>query len=150
MELRSFHPTDEESIRRTLAAESWTLEQIEGQLQVIREMAKSDTGLVAVAENEDRFSGFLSAQLYSWNRLIQIHGLAVVPGSRGQGIGSLLLGAAARFARVTGARGVYVDTPVDNEAARAFYNANGYAAAYEMPRYYSDELDGVTYTNFFG
>ena len=132
-----------------LTVESWTSDQIEGQLQAIRRLATSDTGLAVVAENKEGFSGFLSVEFYRWNRLTQIHGLAVVPGSRRRGIGSLLVSAAERFSRSTGARGVYVDTPVNNEPARAFYEAIGYAAAYEMPRYYSDELDGVTYTRFF-
>jgi hypothetical protein len=44
---------------------------------------------------------------------------------------------------------VYVDTPVDNEAGRAFYVACGYAEDYRMTRYYADDLDGVTYVKFF-
>jgi ribosomal protein S18 acetylase RimI-like enzyme len=44
---------------------------------------------------------------------------------------------------------LYVDTPVDNEAGRAFYAAIGYTEAYVMPRYYSEALDGVTFMKFF-
>ncbi|HEX7998541.1 MAG TPA: hypothetical protein VF528_09135 [Pyrinomonadaceae bacterium] len=36
-----------------------------------------------------------------------------------------------------------------NRKGRAFYEAIGYSHGYEMPRYYEDNLDGVTYQKFF-
>jgi ribosomal protein S18 acetylase RimI-like enzyme len=60
-----------------------------------------------------------------------------------------LLEAAEAFARDRDCRGVYVDTPVDNEAGRGFYEARGYREDYRMSRYYADDLDGVTYVKFF-
>jgi hypothetical protein len=32
---------------------------------------------------------------------------------------------------------------------RKFYEATGYQLGYVMPRYYEDQLDGVTYQKFF-
>lgn len=149
MELRDLRETDEAAIREALAAERWTEDQIEGQIAAVRALARSDAGVVVVADEADSFAGFVSAQFYGWNRLVQIHGLAVTSDKTRQGIGTRLLEAAEGFARGNVARGVYVDTPMNNEATRAFYNANGYSEAYRMPRYYSDEVDGVTFTKFF-
>ena len=50
---------------------------------------------------------------------------------------------------VRDARGIYVDTPTLNRKGRDFYEAVGYSFGYEMPRYYEDNLDGVTYQKFF-
>jgi ribosomal protein S18 acetylase RimI-like enzyme len=33
--------------------------------------------------------------------------------------------------------------------ARGFYDARGFTEAYRMPRYYADDVDGVTYAKFF-
>lgn len=149
MELRDLRPGDEAGIGKTLAGAGWTADQIEGQLDALKELCTSEIGFVAVAHDEGSLCGFVSAQLYGWNRLVQIHGLAVASDRRRQGVGAGLVEAAEEFAMERKARGVYVDTPVDNEAARAFYKAIGYSEAYRMPRYYSDEVDGVTFTKFF-
>ena len=149
MELRDVNSTDEGSIRSTLAAEGWSQDQIEGQLAAVRALSASEMGFVAVADDEGSFSGFVSAQFYGWNGLAQIHGLAVASQRKRRGIASRLIGKAEEFARSLGARGVYIDTPVDNKAARAFYTAVGYSEAYRMPRYYTDELDGVAFAKFF-
>lgn len=149
MELRELRATDEAAIRDRLAAEAWTQDQIEGQIEAVRALARSDAGFALVADERGSFAGFIAAELYGWNRLVQIHGLTVVGPRKGQGVGSRLVEELEKWAAFMGARGAYVDTPVDNEAARAFYKAKGYSEAYRMPRYYSDDLDGVTYTKFF-
>jgi len=94
--------------------------------------------------------GFIYIQFYEWNRLAQIQGLAVDPRYHRQGIASLLVERAEEFAKEKKARGIYVDTPTLNERGRKFYEALGYRFGYEMPRYYEDGLDGVTYQKFFG
>lgn len=149
MELTSIEAALEATIRKALAAEGWTEAQIEGQLAACQSLAGATDGFVAVVAEGDVHSGFVTAQFYPWNRLTQIHGLAVMSESRRHGIASCFVREVEGFARSKGARGLYVDTPVNNEAARAFYRANGFAEAYRMPRYYSDELDGVTFTKFF-
>lgn len=94
--------------------------------------------------------GFVYVQFYEWNRLAQIQGLAVDPSYQRRGIAAELVKKAEGFAREKGARGVYVDTPTLNRKGRDFYEAIGYSFGYEMPRYYEDNLDGVTYQKFFG
>jgi|ERR1044071_3129639 ribosomal protein S18 acetylase RimI-like enzyme len=93
--------------------------------------------------------GFIYIQCHEWNRLAQIQGLAVDPHYQRRGIASMLVERAERFAKERQARGVYVDTPTLNQRGRSFYEALGYSYGYEMPRYYEDGLDGVTYQKFF-
>jgi ribosomal protein S18 acetylase RimI-like enzyme len=93
--------------------------------------------------------GFMFVQHYAWNQLAQIQGLFVDPSYHRQRIATALVNRAETFARERGARGIYVDTPVPNERGRKFYEAIGYTLGYIMPRYYEDNLDGVTYQKFF-
>lgn len=105
---------------------------------------------VYIATVGDSVVGFVYVQFYEWNRLAQIQGLAVDPNYQRQGVATELVKNAERFGREKGARGVYVDTPTLNRKGRDFYEAIGYSYGYEMPRYYEDNLDGVTYQKFFG
>lgn len=93
--------------------------------------------------------GFVFVELHIWNMLAQVQGLAVHPGYHRLGIATQLVQLAERFAIAKRARGIYVDTPVDNMRGRSFYEAIGYRLGYVMPRYYEDTLDGVTYQKFF-
>jgi ribosomal protein S18 acetylase RimI-like enzyme len=148
MELRDFKGSDEAAIREALQNEGWTAAQIEGQIEAINELASADVGYVAVADDSG-FAGFVSAEVHRWNRLAQIQGLAVVGERRRQGIAARMVEGAEGFARAAGARGIYVDTPANNDGAGSFYMAAGYVEAYRMPRYYADDLDGITYIKFF-
>ena len=104
---------------------------------------------VYLATADDSAVGFVYVQFYAWNRLAQIQGLAVDPRYQRRGIAAALVKKAEQFAREKGARGIYVDTPTLNRKGRDFYEAIGYLFGYEMPRYYEENLDGVTYQKFF-
>ncbi len=93
--------------------------------------------------------GFIYIQFHEWNCLAQIQFLAVDPQYHRQGIASMLIERGEKFAKEKKARGIYVDTPTLNQRGRSFYEAIGYSYGYEMPRYYEDNLDGVTYQYFF-
>ena len=93
--------------------------------------------------------GFIYVRLHTWNQLAQIEGLAVDVSHQRKGLASELVKRAERWAREKRARGIYVDTPTLNSKGRGFYEAIGYKFGYEMPRYYEDSLDGVTYQKFF-
>jgi len=110
----------------------------------------TETYGVYVALVDEAMVGFVYVQFHEWNRLAQIQGLAVDPRFHRQGIASMLMKRAEEFAKEKNARGIYVDTPTLNQIARSFYEAVGYRYGYEMPKYYEDELDGVTYQKFFG
>jgi len=105
---------------------------------------------VYVALMDSALAGFIYVQYHEWNQLAQIQGLAVDPQYHRRGIASMLVERGERFAKEKKARGMYVDTPTLNERGRSFYESVGYRYGYEMPRYYEDTLDGITYQKFFG
>jgi ribosomal protein S18 acetylase RimI-like enzyme len=104
---------------------------------------------VCVSEVENRSGGFLCVEYRGWNRLGQVHGLAVKPALNRRGIVSELVRRAEGFVRAEGGRGLYADTPVTNETGRRCYEALGFRQAYVMPAYYDVGLDGVTYLKLF-
>ena len=147
--LRPFTAADLPALRAVLAAIGWAPQYVQGQLDSLPVFSANPHARVLVAAAGDQVVGFVTVLFAAWNRLAQVHGLAVTPSHQRQGQASALLAAAEAFARGLGARGVFVDTPVDNTTARAFYLANGYREAYVMPEYYAEGLDGVTYLKLF-
>lgn len=129
----------------------WEERFVTGQLHSIAGLAADAEGarvLVALAGHPagaEQLVGFITVQVYAWNGLAQIHGLAVAPELRRRGAGRTLVERVEGFARERGARGLYVDTPAGNTRGRAFYEAVGFTFAYRMPEYYGPGDDGVTY-----
>ena len=145
-----YAPGYQSSIRAILAKIGWAEQYIAAAEQNMRSLSldKENYG-VYLAVSGERAVGFLYVQLYAWNRLCQIHGLAVDVDFHRRGIASALVARAEQFARSKQARGLYVDTPVNNTRGRKFYEAIGYQFGYLMPQYYEAGLDGVTYQKFF-
>ena len=143
-----------EGARDVLAKNGWEERYVAGQLEAL-DILSTDTlpgtrGRVYVHEAEEGpVGGFVSVEFRRWNRLGQLHGLAVDPRLKRQGIASALVGWAEEFVQREDGRGLYADTPVTNGIARAFYEALGYWRAYVMPEYYGEGLDGVTYLKIF-
>jgi ribosomal protein S18 acetylase RimI-like enzyme len=148
--ITSYSPAHQSAIRQILERIGWA-EQYILAAERNAEAFSQDRSVygVFIAAVGSSVVGFIYAQFYEWNRLAQIQGLAVDPGYHRQGVASKLVKNAERFARERGARGIYVDTPTLNQRGRNFYEAIGYSYGYEMPRYYEDNLDGVTYQKFF-
>jgi ribosomal protein S18 acetylase RimI-like enzyme len=139
------------AIRRILERIGWAEQYIVAAEQNAKDFSQNREAYgVYIAIVDGSAVGFVYVQFYEWNRLAQIQGLAVDPSYQRQGIAAELVKKAERFAREKGARGMYVDTPTLNRRGRDFYEAIGYSYGYEMPRYYEDNLDGVTYQKFFG
>ncbi|MDQ4127469.1 MAG: GNAT family N-acetyltransferase [Actinomycetota bacterium] len=147
-------------IEWVLVGNGWERRYVAGQLAAIDELTTRSRpgvlGAVFVAvtgepENPGQRAvcGFVSVEFREWNRLGQLQGLAVAPGSKRRGVASALVLNAESFVRDLSGRGLYVDTPETNEAAQGFYRAVGYGLAYTMPDYYDDGLDGVTYLKLF-
>ena len=138
------------SIRRILEKIGWAEQYISSAEQNMQALSQDKEKYgVYVAVLGNGAVGFLYVQHYAWNQLCQIHGLAVDPEVQRQGIASVLVSRAEWFAHSKKARGIYVDTPTSNTGGRKFYETIGYQLGYIMPRYYEDELDGVTYQKFF-
>ncbi|RPI90302.1 MAG: GNAT family N-acetyltransferase [Chloroflexi bacterium] len=138
------------SIRMILVKIGWAEQYVSAAEQNMQGLSRDKENYgVYVAAAGEMAAGFLYVQYYAWNQLCQIHGLAVAPEFQRQGIAGALVRRAEAFARWKRARGIYVDTPTSNTGGRKFYEAMGYQLGYSMPRYYEDQLDGVTYQKFF-
>jgi ribosomal protein S18 acetylase RimI-like enzyme len=149
-EIVDHSPEYQSSIRKILAKIGWAEQYVSSAEQNMHNLAQDRENYgVYLAVADGAAVGFLYVQYYAWNQLCQIQGLAVDPDFHRQGIASALVVRAEEFARFKRSRGIYVDTPTKNTRGRKFYEAIGYQFGYEMPRYYEDELDGVTYQKFF-
>ncbi len=147
--IEPYQAADRPAIRQILEAIGWDEHYIVSFEQAAEHFAQRADAAVYLARLDETHVGFLFVQFYAWNRLCQIHGLAVHPAFQRRGVASALVAQAEAYARACGARGIYVDTPVTNAGGRRFYEAVGYQLGYIMPRYYNDALDGVTYQKFF-
>lgn len=147
--IRSFDQSDMKDIADILRKIGWASQYVEGQQRYINKLIHDDEGNVYVSDKDGQVDGFIQVHHYLWNQLSSVPGLVVSPDYHRQGIGGDLMAYIEKESQIRGNRGVYVDTPVDNHEARAFYKAQGYAEGYIMPRYYEDGLDGVTYQKFF-
>ena len=146
----AFRPEHRPAIRELLVEHGWEEPWVEGQLGALdwfSEEPVEGRAFTALAHREP--AGFVSVRFHHWNRLAQIHGLAVRGDLHRLGIASALVAEAERASREWGARGMYVDTPTTNAAGRALYEALGFHEAYTMPRYYGRGVDGITYQRFF-
>lgn len=66
--------------------------------------------------------------------VLSVNGLAVAPGARGRGIGSILLSAATDEARRRGARKIRLHVHATNVPARRLYERHGYVVEGNHPR----------------
>ena len=146
----NYSPNYQSSIRAILTKIGWAEPYIASAEQNMQTLSQDkETYGTYVAVVNEAAAGFLYVQYYAWNQLCQIHGLAVDPEFQCHGIASALVGRAEDFARTKKARGIYVDMPTLNRGGRKFYETIGFQLGYIMPRYYEDQLDGVTYQKFF-
>lgn len=149
--ITDYSPAHHGAIRQILERIGWAEQYVAAAERNAVEFSQNREiyGVYIATADDGSVVGFVYVQFYEWNRLAQIQGLAVDPRYQRQGIAAELVRRAEQFARGKGARGIYVDTPTLNRKGRDFYEAIGYCFGYEMPRYYEDELDGVTYQKFF-
>lgn len=68
--------------------------------------------------------------------------VAVDPGQRGRGTGSLLLAELHRTARAQGGDSIMLEVREDNHAARHLYSGTGYQVVHRRPGYYRTAGDG--------
>ena len=96
--------------------------------------------LKVVAVEQDRVVGYLVV----WGgECAHVANLAVAPGSRRRGIGSLLMARAEEFAGCSGADMVVLEVRESNTAARAFYSQRGYDEIDLRLGYYENGEDAV-------
>lgn len=145
----TYNASHEASVRSIMAQLGWNERYVSAQLWNLKAHSQSTEADVILGQVEGDIAAFIVVQHNAWNRLSQVLGLAVAPAFRRQGLAGTLMQKAEASAQGRGQRGIYVDSPVENQAGRALYRAQGYTEAYTMPQYYAVGADGVTYLKFF-
>jgi ribosomal protein S18 acetylase RimI-like enzyme len=97
-----------------------------------------------VAEDNEELAGFGEVVFEPWNRRAIIAHLYVSPSSRGLGIGSALLEALDRRARISGARCLWLETQNVNYPAIQFYRRSGFRLCGLDDTLYDPERDPTT------
>ena len=149
MQTVAYRTTFASEIAELLKRIGWEDRFVRGQVENLNSSRLDpNTKSLAVLE-AGRLIAYVTATLYECNSLARIHGLAVDPDYRRRRLAAGLVTAIEEFTRQRGGRGVYVDTPVDNEPAIKLYESCGFSLDYRMTAYYGDGLDGVTLVKFF-
>ncbi|MGO0062718.1 N-acetyltransferase family protein [Brevibacillus fluminis] len=103
---------------------------VEAARNFLFERITNDESVIFIGVEDGRYLGF--TQLYPSfsslfiKRLWILNDLFVTAESRGKGLGKLLLDAAVQLAVETNAKGVKLQTDVNNVGAQRFYETNGW------------------------
>jgi ribosomal-protein-alanine N-acetyltransferase len=137
--IRDYEPEDFESL--------WRMDQkcfppgISYSQRELRDFVRGRGSFTLVAINDkEEIQGFIVAHCRGSGHIITID---VAPGSRGSGVGSLLLRTAEDRMRAAGCLAVGLEAAVDNGTALAFYKRHGYSVIRTWPRYYSNGVDAL-------
>lgn len=95
-----------------------------------------------VAEADGEVVGFVIA-CSEPRQLGHIITIDVTPNRQRQQIGSRLLEEVERWLWQQGAKAIYLETPVDDTGAQAFYEKHGYFVFDRIDAYYNDSLDAL-------
>lgn len=110
--------------------------------QFLRQRLRRGESIIFLATNAGAAVGFV--QLYpsfdslTMRRLWVLNDLFVPPAARRQGVAQALMTRAARFAKQTRAKGLILETAVDNRAAQKLYETLGWKRDTAFYRYYLD------------
>jgi ribosomal-protein-alanine N-acetyltransferase len=97
--------------------------------------------IVVVAEDEEGICGY--AVTIRLGDTTDLQRIAVSPGRRRTGVGSLLLQTVVDRCRVLGVHSLMLEVAADNEAALEFYAGHGFVEIARRLRYYADGRDAV-------
>ena len=143
------YAADDAGIRRLIKAAGWNTRQLRGQLSAIHRILLDKNGVVLVAVAGDALLGYISAEFFEWNRLGQIQGLIVDRNWQRKGIATRLVAGIEQYMKRKRARGLHVDTPVNNTLGREFYVGLGYREDCIRTAYYDRDSDAVVYLRLF-
>jgi ribosomal-protein-alanine N-acetyltransferase len=119
--------------RSLFAKDAWSLETWWA------ELAGRPRRLYLVLEEDDGIEGYAGLDL--GGDIADVMTVAVVPASRGKGLGDLLVGELLRHAAEGGAGSVMLEVRADNGPARRLYERLGFEEVSVRRRYY--QPDGV-------
>ncbi len=103
-----------------------------------RSLLARASAMVVVAEQDDALVG---AAVLLFNRatsIARLYSLAVLPSARGRGIGRLLMRALEAAALDRDSAVMRLEHRIDNGAAHALYESEGFAEVERLPDYYAD------------
>jgi ribosomal protein S18 acetylase RimI-like enzyme len=106
----------------------------------LRSQSSSQTVWVATAAPLTRVLGFLASE--ARRNVLHVHGLAVGPASRRQGIGRALLRAAMHDAADRGVAALALCVLVTNASAIALYESEGFRVTRRLRDFYSADAFG--------
>jgi ribosomal protein S18 acetylase RimI-like enzyme len=95
-----------------------------------------------IAEADDEIVGFVIGTSEP-RRLGHIITIDVIPHRQRQRIGSRLLDEIERWLWDQGTEAIYLETPVDDSGAKAFYEKHGYFVLDRIEDYYNDSIDAL-------
>ena len=128
--IREYLPADGDAIfaicKASPEAAQWARENYE--------RAEANGQIILVAEDAGKILGFLVARVVA--NEAEILNMAVDPGHRRQGTGSILLLAAEEQTRTHGAKQIYLEVRESNAVAQTFYEKHGFRKAGSRTKYY--------------
>ena len=103
---------------------------------------RRQSSLTLVAERAGKLAGYIVAER-GGRKVGHIITLDVRAEARRSGLGSRLMAAAEERLRGMGCASVLLEVAVENAAAIAFYQRQGYTTLATIPRYYNDRMDAL-------
>ena len=103
---------------------------------------RSQKSRTLIAEADGEIVGFVIGTSEP-RRLGHIITIDVIPHRQRQRIGSRLLDEIERWLWDQGTEAIYLETPVDDSGAQAFYEKHGYFVLDRIEYYYNDSIDAL-------
>ncbi len=104
----------------------------------LRYLLKSKAALMLVLVFQEHVAGYSLMGFRKGSMRARLYSIALDRGEQGRGLGRFLLGASERAARAHGAAFMRLEVRIDNPAAIALYEKNGYRAFGRIGDYYED------------
>ena len=118
--------------------------------QYRRHLDSGTASVLVASANHRRFLGTAVVFFRKGSRVARLYSLASKPEARGKGVGSALLAAIERTARLRGCTELRLEVRVDNHGAIRLYERMGYRRTDRLAGYYEDGADGWRYAKPLG